>query len=130
MKLNKNLLKSKQLLTTIIVLLLTFIFINGIFYYLFSWDLLKLLKGTSFCLFYNLTGYQCPGCGMTGAFIAIGRGNFVLAWGYNPFSLILLIMMIVYLLPYKNFLPKIIINLTLGLLIILALIFVIYRNLF
>lgn len=38
------------------------------------------------CPFRALTGYPCPGCGMTRAFCAIGHGEFARAVGYNALS--------------------------------------------
>ncbi|HEX8143368.1 MAG TPA: DUF2752 domain-containing protein [Pyrinomonadaceae bacterium] len=42
--------------------------------------------GTILCLFRALTGYPCPGCGMTRAFSAIAHGELWRAVRYNPFS--------------------------------------------
>ena len=41
----------------------------------------------SICVFHNVTGLPCPGCGMTRAFLAIGHANLVLAWNLNALSL-------------------------------------------
>ena len=41
----------------------------------------------SICVFHNVTGLPCPGCGMTRAFLAIGHGNLVSAWKLNALSL-------------------------------------------
>ena len=38
------------------------------------------------CVFYNLTGLPCPGCGMTRGFVAMGHGQLAAAWGYNPLA--------------------------------------------
>jgi hypothetical protein len=40
----------------------------------------------SICVFYNLTGLKCPGCGMTRAFHAISHGHFAEAVHFNIFS--------------------------------------------
>ncbi len=37
------------------------------------------------CVFYKLTGFQCPGCGNTRAAIAILSLDFKKAFGYNAF---------------------------------------------
>ncbi len=54
------------------------------------------------CLFYTMTNYQCPGCGITRMFMALGEGNVVKAFHYNgavlillPFFLILTVKMMV-----------------------------------
>lgn len=52
------------------------------------------------CIFRALTGYLCPGCGMTRAVVAILDGNFAKAWQYNALSLTLLPVLALYLL-YK-----------------------------
>lgn len=41
----------------------------------------------SICVFHNVTGLPCPGCGMTRAFLAIGHGNLASAWKLNALSL-------------------------------------------
>jgi len=47
------------------------------------------LPQINLCLFYAITGLQCPGCGMTRAFCSISHGQFANAWRLNPFSFIL-----------------------------------------
>ena len=36
------------------------------------------------CLWKTITGYECPGCGMTTAFIALLRMQWADAWSANP----------------------------------------------
>lgn len=36
------------------------------------------------CFFKRVFGFDCPGCGLTHAFLAMPRGNFAAAWRYNP----------------------------------------------
>jgi len=38
------------------------------------------------CLFKLLTGYPCPGCGLTHAFCDISHGHLSAAWKANPFG--------------------------------------------
>ena len=50
-----------------------------------------LIPGTSIplpelCSFRRWTGTDCPGCGMTRAFISLAHGDVVAAWHYNPAS--------------------------------------------
>jgi hypothetical protein len=42
----------------------------------------------STCLWYVLTGWHCPGCGMIHALLALGRGDVFAAWDYNPRSVV------------------------------------------
>jgi hypothetical protein len=37
------------------------------------------------CWFHEWTGRPCPGCGLTRAFLALGRGDWAAAWRWNPF---------------------------------------------
>ena len=50
------------------------------------------------CLFKNITGLPCPGCGLTHSFCALGKGDFGAAFGYNllgpPLFLFLLVLWI------------------------------------
>ena len=39
------------------------------------------------CVFRNVTGLPCAGCGMTRAFVAVGHGRIGEAWRLHPFSL-------------------------------------------
>ena len=52
------------------------------------------------CPFFALTGLQCPGCGSTHAFYALVHGDFPAAWAFNPFTLV-----VVPLLVLKLFTP-------------------------
>jgi hypothetical protein len=37
------------------------------------------------CVFRKVTGYRCPGCGITGSIMAVLEGHIKTAFGYNPF---------------------------------------------
>ena len=50
------------------------------------------------CIFYKLTGYKCPGCGMTHALREVWNGNFQNAWEYNPLSVTVFPILCIYLL--------------------------------
>ncbi len=39
------------------------------------------------CLFYEITGLKCPGCGITKMFISLSKLDFVSAFWHNPFLL-------------------------------------------
>ncbi len=50
------------------------------------------LTGRSICLFYNVTGVPCPGCGMTRAFLHLLKGDILHAFQYHPlFPLVIFI---------------------------------------
>lgn len=39
------------------------------------------------CMFHEMTGYYCPGCGITRAVYAFFEGNFLQCFRYHPFVL-------------------------------------------
>ena len=43
------------------------------------------------CIFRNLTGLPCAGCGMTRGFVAMGHGRAREAWGFNPLAPVLFV---------------------------------------
>lgn len=62
------------------------------------------------CPFHALTGYQCPGCGITTMFLRLSYGDFAGAYAANPVVLllspvILLLMIHQYNSRVLNFLP-------------------------
>ena len=70
---------------------------SGIALYFFKIDFLELLPKTHFCLFRLITGFDCPFCGTTRAFLALGQLNLMKAISFNPLSIILLAVMVIYL---------------------------------
>ncbi|MGB6220948.1 DUF2752 domain-containing protein [Haloferula sp.] len=50
------------------------------------------------CLFHTLTGWHCPGCGMTRASHAVLEGRFFEALRYNPVGIIVIPLLILVLL--------------------------------
>lgn len=57
----------------------------------------KIGKGIP-CIFYKLTGLQCPGCGMTRAMVEIWKGHFRAAFHYNALSLTVFPVLCIYML--------------------------------
>jgi hypothetical protein len=51
------------------------------------------------CPFRALSGIPCPGCGMTGALLALAKGDLIEAVAHNPFSMLLLFLAGLSLLP-------------------------------
>lgn len=45
------------------------------------------IEGRSFCIFFNLTGNECFGCGLTRAFFNMTRFNLVTSLNYNKLIL-------------------------------------------
>ena len=65
-------------------------FANGLAGALFHIDAGLLLDDLpDLCLFHRLTGYRCPGCGMTHAFLCLGRFEIGEAIRHNVFSIFL-----------------------------------------
>ena len=50
------------------------------------------------CLFYEITGYYCPGCGITRLLFSLLKLDFYQAFRYNPLIFILIIITGIYLL--------------------------------
>src|SRR6476660_1041065 len=50
------------------------------------------------CVFRQLTGLNCPGCGGTRAFFALVHGEFLRSVRYNPLTLLLLLALVFWLL--------------------------------
>ena len=47
------------------------------------------------CMFKNITGLPCPGCGLTHSFCSIGRGDFTSAFNYNQLGPLLFLFLLV-----------------------------------
>lgn len=50
------------------------------------------------CVYYELTGIYCPGCGMTRAFLSLLKLDFYQALRYNAFSIIVAVLLALYIL--------------------------------
>ena len=83
------------------------------------------------CIFYEITGLYCPGCGITRMFLALSRFEVSKAFRYNPLVFCLLIFSLLYvlynLIRYKK-IRKLNSKIIIGLVIIVIL-FGILRNL-
>jgi hypothetical protein len=65
-------------------------FAAGMLYFFTEMDTLSLLDQLpDICIFKRLTGLKCPGCGMTHAFICLGRFQLGEAIRHNIFSVFL-----------------------------------------
>ena len=89
------------------------------------------------CIFHEITGFECPGCGVTRMFIKLLELDFKSAFVYNPLVFILLPFLIPYLLyiifvwvfEKKDIITSKIPKSVLYILIVIAIIFGILRNL-
>lgn len=52
------------------------------------------------CLFYEITGWYCPGCGISRMLLALGRGEFYQAFRYNPLLFIALPVVVILLINW------------------------------
>ena len=50
---------------------------------------LSIIESGSICVYSNLFGVRCPGCGITRATANLLRGNFIRAWEYNKLGVML-----------------------------------------
>ena len=39
------------------------------------------------CVFHRLTGWDCPGCGMTRSWVCLLKGDWHQAWAWHPFGI-------------------------------------------
>ena len=86
------------------------------------------------CIFHKITGFYCPGCGVTRMLISIFKLEFYQAFRYNVYLFLLLIITIVYqiikLITYKLLTKKIRLNNYIYILLLMTTIaFGILRNL-
>ena len=85
------------------------------------------------CLFYEITGYYCPGCGITRLLFSLLKLDFYQAFRYNPLIFILIIITGIYWLV-KFILKKFMIisieipNYVYYILLVIVIIFGILRN--
>lgn len=70
--------RKKYSIIRLIIYIITIIFIYSI--------PLEFIEGRSFCIFYNLFGITCIGCGVTRGLFNIINLNFSEAYIYNPLS--------------------------------------------
>lgn len=47
-------------------------------------------------------GVDCPGCGLTRCFVAMGHGQVAVAWGYHPVGVVLFGVLVAQI-PYRLF---------------------------
>lgn len=81
----------KKKLKLSIFLFIIGIGIGGVVTYLFLNNILKIP-----CFFHLVTGYYCPGCGITRMVISLFKFEFIQAFRYNPLLFLLLPLAVIY----------------------------------
>ena len=105
-----------------------------VFYYFIN-------KHTGFfvpCIFHEITGYKCPGCGITHALFELINFNFKEAFFYNPLVLIYMPFILIYFfyLDYlyiydkKDKILKKIPNFVMTIILIITLLYGVLRNIY
>jgi hypothetical protein len=61
--------------------------ISGLILLAAAWVPLALVGRAHLCVFRNLTGYPCPFCGLTRAFLMLAHGDVVGAWQLAPLGI-------------------------------------------
>ncbi|MBN2280440.1 MAG: DUF2752 domain-containing protein [Candidatus Marinimicrobia bacterium] len=119
--------KPEKVLRLSVIGIISTVIFSGFLYHFFKIDPLKLFGHTELCIFHAISGKKCPGCGMTRAFLAIGKLQFLEAFKYNIFALPFFAVMVLYAVrpgPIKFFQSKIFLYSILG----VALIYTVMRN--
>lgn len=81
------------------------------------------------CIFYELTGLFCPGCGITRMFKSIIKLDFYQAFRYNPLVFIYLICYLVYFLLKNTCLKNLKLNnKVINILLVITLVYGVLRN--
>ncbi len=88
----------KRRIINIVIVLITCIFLFGLYFYLNY----KYGFGIP-CVFHKITGYYCPGCGITRLLFSLVKLDFYEAFKYNQLVFILLPFFI-FLVIYKGYL--------------------------
>lgn len=123
MKMN-NILLSKKIKLIFIILIL----------FLYAFIYLKYNVGIP-CIFFEITGLYCPGCGITRAIISLIKLDFIQAFRYNPLIIVVFPFLLIYIIysthcwlfDKKNSLHKIP-NSILYIILIIIILFGILRN--
>lgn len=114
------------------VLLLLFVLITIYFYFLNPTDKTNFFLP---CFFYEITGYQCPGCGTQRAFHEMLHFNFVSAFTQNALFVLAIpyVLAALFFNSKKDKYPKIndflLGNRTLLVLLVIVILFGVFRNL-
>ena len=72
----------------------TILAILAAYFYLFISAYYESSRNITICIFKNLSGYPCPGCGITRGTIALFSGKFLQSFILNPMAIVINIMAI------------------------------------
>lgn len=86
----KRIIKVISIVLVLIMLLLGYYFLNSLFHIGIP------------CIFHKITGYQCPGCGITRALFSLIQGDIKKAFSYNQLIFFLAPFIIAYFI-YTNY---------------------------
>ncbi len=89
-------LRPEKVLRLCIGFILCIVLASGISFYCFDINLMNFIANLSLCPFHTITGTQCPGCGMSRAFLLLGQLKIKEALIMNVFSLALFFYMGLY----------------------------------
>ncbi len=53
------------------------------------------------CMFQNILGLDCPGCGLTRCFISLAHGQWSMAWKYHPVGIVFFLIVLAQI-PYRS----------------------------
>lgn len=73
---------------------LTILTISGGYLFVYLSTLLDPHQENSVCVYKNITGFPCPGCGMTRSTISLFKGDFFQSIMWNPLAIVVNIMAI------------------------------------
>lgn len=121
--------KKRLLFLVVIAIILMFIF--NVYYFIFIKNGIVIP-----CIFHEITGFYCPGCGVTRMFLSLIKFDFYQAFRYNqlifislPFIIILVVdKFIKWIIGNPNYLYKKIGNKVWIILLIVTVFFAIIRN--
>ena len=88
--------RAGRILYISVAAILCFPVISGILFFIWDIDLTAYISRVPLCPFHAVTGLPCPGCGMSRAFLLLGQLKFMEALAMNPFSIPLILLMIIY----------------------------------
>lgn len=81
------------------------------------------------CVIKELTGYDCPACGVQRAIVCIFKGEVVKAFWFNPYLAFIMLVFSLLIIPQKSRLSKKVLQCIVIMLVLLMIVWVVVRNL-